>query len=123
MNRGIGRARRELAAARLLIDHTLCEPAVSRAYCAAFYAAESALLVIGETRSKHSGVLSAFGRHVVLVHGLDPEIGRLLHRLFTMRGEADHSFDAVEPATAERALSDAARVVDAVERWIADRPS
>lgn len=118
---GIERARRELTAAQLLVDHGLCEPAVSRAYYAAFYAAESALLLLGESRSKHSGVLSAFGQLVVLRHGLDPAFGRLLRRLYTLRSEADYSFDAVPEETARGAVADSTRVVDAVERWSAEQ--
>jgi uncharacterized protein (UPF0332 family) len=48
------RAHEELRAARVLRDAKLPAQAVSRAYFAAFYAAEAALLRLGETRSKHS---------------------------------------------------------------------
>lgn len=50
------RSREELAAAQLLIDNGFPAQAVSRAYYAAFYAAEAALLRIGQVRSKHAGV-------------------------------------------------------------------
>lgn len=99
------------------IDHGFPAQAVSRAYYAAFYAAESALLVLGETRSKHSGVISAFHRLVVHDGGLEPEIGRLLAALFTRRGQADYSALPVPELEASEALADAVRVVDAVEGW------
>lgn len=118
---GIQRARRELTAARLLVEHGLTEPSVSRAYYAAFYAAESALSSLGESRTKHAGVLMAFDR--LVVRDLDPTCGRLLSRLYTLRGEADRSFDAVPAETARRVLADATLVVDAVEQWEADRRS
>jgi uncharacterized protein (UPF0332 family) len=52
---GLARCREELAAARLLADKGFEAQAVSHAYFAAFFAAETALLALGETRSKHSG--------------------------------------------------------------------
>jgi len=54
------RSRRELEAARFLAGGGFAEQTISRAYYAAFSAAEDALLALGESRSKHSGVLAAF---------------------------------------------------------------
>lgn len=45
----------ELLAAHTLKEASFSAQATSRAYYAAFYAAEAALLSLGETRSKHSG--------------------------------------------------------------------
>jgi len=59
------RSRQELAAARLLASGGFPAQAISRAYFAAFFAAEEALVTLGETRSKHSGVVSAFGRLLI----------------------------------------------------------
>ena len=59
------RSRQELEAARYLAGGGFAPQAVSRAYYA-FFAAEEALLALGETRSKHSGVLAAFEKLVVL---------------------------------------------------------
>ena len=61
---GIRRARDEVAAAALLLEHGFHAPAVSRAFHGAFHAAESALLVLGETRADYSDVVSAFVRRV-----------------------------------------------------------
>ena len=57
------------------------DAAVSRAFHAAFFAAETALLVLGETRAQHSDVVSAFTRRVVRERNLDPRAGRLLRAL------------------------------------------
>ena len=56
----LGRARTEIAAARHLAEGGFAAQAISRAYYAAFYAAEQALSSLGELRSKHSGVIAAF---------------------------------------------------------------
>ena len=115
------RSRRELEAARFLAGGGFAAQAVSRAYYAAFYAAEEALLALGETRSKHSGVLAAFEKLIVREGGLDPAIGRLLRSLFRRRNEADYGAVPASLNEAEEATRDAERVVDAVESWLAAR--
>ena len=115
------RARREIEAARTLASAGFRDQATSRAYYGAFYAAEAALLTLGETRSKHSGVVSAFGRVVVKEGGFDPALGAELRRLFELRNAADYSWlDMPEPADGD-VVADAQRFVDGVERWIAER--
>lgn len=115
------RVRTELDAAGVLAREGFSDQATSRAYYAAFFAAEAALLALGETRSKHSGVIAAFGRLVVKEGGLDPEVAGGLRQLFELRNAADYSWldaprddevDAVAPAT---------RFADAVAEWLASR--
>ena len=115
------RSHQELEAARLLASSGFYVQAVSRAYYAAFYAAEEALLALGETRSKHSGVLAAFESLVVREGGVDPAIGRLLRSLFRRRNEADYGAVPASQKEAEQATGDAERVLDAVESWLAER--
>ena len=118
---GLERCREELAAARLLASKGFEAQAVSRAYFAAFFAAEAALLALGETRSKHSGIISAFVRLLVRGGQLDEEVGRLLRSLFERRNEADYSPVDVPAEEADAAIRDAERVVNAVEGWLARR--
>ena len=116
---GIARARTELAGARLLAEHGFPDAAVSRAFHATFRAAETALLVLGETRAEHSDVVSAFVRRAVRERSLDRRAGRLLRSLFNRRALADHSDTSAPPREALLALEDAAFVVDAIEVWLA----
>lgn len=118
---GLERCWEELAAARLLAGKGFEAQAVSRAYFAAFFAAEAALLALGETRSKHSGIVSAFVYLLVRGGQLDEEIGRLLRSLFERRNEVDFSPVDVPAEEAEAAIQDAERVVGAVETWLAQR--
>jgi uncharacterized protein (UPF0332 family) len=115
---GMDRSWEELEAARLLGSKGFPAQAVSRAYFAAFYAAEMALLALGETRSKHSGVVSAFIQLLVRTGQLDEETGRLLRSLFERRNEADYASVDVPVGEAEAAIRDAERVVRAVETWL-----
>jgi uncharacterized protein len=116
----LGRSRREIDAARLLAEGDFGVQAISRAYYAAFYAAEQALASLGESRSKHSGVIAAFGKLVVREGGLEEEIGRILRSLFEQRNQADYGEAVASREDAERAIRDAQRFIDAVESWLAD---
>jgi len=88
----------------------------------AFYAAEAALAELGETRSKHSGVVSAVGELLVKPGELAPRDGRLLRSLFDRRAGADYDIDD-EPSAqdAADAIADAEAVVDAIGTWLASR--
>ena len=116
---GLERCWEELAAARLLAGKGFEAQAVSRAYFAAFFAAEAALMALGETRSKHAGVVSAFVHLLIRGGQLDEEIGRLLRSLFERRNEADCSPVDVPAEEADVAIRDAERVVSAVKTWLA----
>ena len=114
-------ARNEIAAVRSLSAAGFWRQAHSRAYYAAFYAAEAALLALGETRSKQSGVIAAFGRLVVKDGGFDRELGGTLSALFEGRNAADYDWlDTPEDLAADPAV-EAERFVDAVEAWVAER--
>lgn len=117
----IARAEEELAAARLLAGGGFHAQAVSRAYYGAFYAAEAVLLELGEARSKHSGVVSAFVRFVVRPGDIDADAGRLLRSLFDRRAQADDSEGAVPPEEAAAAVEDAEAVVGAAVSWLGAR--
>jgi uncharacterized protein (UPF0332 family) len=114
----LGRYREELAAARLLAGGGFQAQAVSRAYFAAFFVAEAALLALGETRSKPSGVISAFVRLLVRGGQVDQDSGRLLRSLFERRNQADYAPVEVPAEEADAAIQDAERVVSAVETWL-----
>src|SRR5881396_1549966 len=107
----LGRARTEIAAARHLAEGGFAAQAISRAYYAAFYAAEAALLALGVTRSKHAGVVSAFRQRVVREGGVDPDIGTALAALFRLRLDADDGPGPLTAAQAESAIVDAERFV------------
>jgi uncharacterized protein (UPF0332 family) len=115
------RALRELEAARVLARSGFGSQAISRAYYAAFFAAEAALLAIGESRSRHSGVISAFGRYVVRERGLDATHGRALATLFDKRNAADYGLAEATDGDARAAVDAAAHLVEAVTVWLAQQ--
>jgi uncharacterized protein (UPF0332 family) len=117
----LARSRQEIDAARLLVKSEFGAQAISRAYYAAFYAAEQALASLGESRSKHSGTIAAFGRLVVREGGLKEEMGRILRSLFEQRNDVDYGEAVASREDAELAIRDAERFVEAVESWLAER--
>jgi uncharacterized protein (UPF0332 family) len=117
----LARSRREIEAARLLVGGGFAAQAISRAYYSAFYAAEEALATLGESRSKHSGVISTFVRLLVRERGLDEAAGRILRSLFEQRNSADYDAAPASEDDAERAVRDAEWFVGTVETWLARR--
>lgn len=117
----LARSRRELRAARFLAGGGFPAEAVSRAYYAAFHAAEAALLALGESRSKHSGVHAAFSQWLVAPGLIDADVARLLRSLFDRRDQADHGGPDVPAEPAAKAIADAEAVVSAVEAWLNQR--
>lgn len=120
-SRALDRAKEEMTVARELLDLGHANQASSRAYFAAFYAATSALMLLGETRSKHSGAISAFNDKVVRAGGFEVNAARSLGWLFDLRNTADYRWDPIGNSDAEEAVERANRFVDTVEEWIEDR--
>ncbi|HKZ30236.1 MAG TPA: HEPN domain-containing protein [Acidimicrobiia bacterium] len=118
---GMARCRDEIGAARVLSREGFAAQAVSRCYYAAFYAAEAALLSLGESRSKHAGVISAFGQLVVKGEGFDERAGRLLRSLYDRRSHADYDLGPVPLQEAIRAVEDAETVAGLIEVWLERR--
>ena len=117
----LARSRRGLAAAHHLADGGFAAEAISRAYFAAFYAAEAWPRAIGQGRSKHSAVLSAFNELLVRSGEIASDEGRILRALFELRNDADYGSPDASAERAASAIVDAERFVAAVEMWLARR--
>lgn len=88
--------------------------------------ARAALLSAGVPEDKlpktHSGLISAFGEHVVKSGKMDPEFGRSMNKTEGLRLRADYTGVELDPVTAEEALSDAERFVQSVEHAFGLQP-
>lgn len=111
----------EIAAAKVLAREGFAAQAVSRCYYAAFYAAEAALLSLGESRSKHAGVIAAFAQLLIKREGADERAGRLLRSLYDRRSHADHDLGPVPQDVAEQAIEDAETVAGIIDNWLKQR--
>jgi uncharacterized protein (UPF0332 family)/predicted nucleotidyltransferase len=117
---GLFHSHEELCAARVLAAAGHTRQAMSRAYHAAVFAAEDALLILGESRSKHARVMALFSRLVVKAGGLDPSVARLLRSLYERRDAVEEARQPAPAEQAQRAIQDAEDVVAAIESWVKD---
>ena len=77
----LAKARDKARVARELRDHGDWDDAVSRAYYAAFHAAQAALLTEGQRADTHRGVVVLFGLLLVKTGKLDRRWGKFLANL------------------------------------------
>jgi len=90
----ITKAKKSLGPARSLIKDSYFDFAASRAYYAMFYVAEALLAVVGQSYSKHSGVISAFGREYAKTGKLDSKFHRWLIDAQDFRNIGDYGLEA-----------------------------
>ena len=112
-------AHEALRASQYTLDGGFSGVAVARAYYACFYAASALLLTLDMTRSKHSGVLSAFREQFVRTGLIEPEYSDIFGEAFDARHIADYDMTGVlEPAEAKQTLVNANRFVARVEIYL-----
>jgi uncharacterized protein (UPF0332 family) len=115
----IDRARDELRATQINLSEALYGVAVTRAYYAMFYAANALLVSRGISRSKHSGVIAAFGEHFVKTGLIETRYAKMLGSAFDSRLDSDYDVTfAADQALAEELLRDAQSFVDQVEQFL-----
>lgn len=115
----LGRARKTLASAKVLLDTHEYIGTVNRLYYACFYAATALLETRGLASSKHSGVLSLLNKHFVRSGLIRDELGKFYKDLFERRHEGDYT-DFIE-FTQERVSEmsqTAASFIDEISRLI-----
>ena len=84
------RARNALSASEALVSKELFDDAISRAYYAMFYAAKALLIRDGVgANSKHSAVVSAFGREYAKKGKIEARYHQMLIQDFEWRQKAD----------------------------------
>lgn len=115
-----------LRSARLDLRDGDTDGAVNRSYYAMLNAAQAALLSAGVSEDKlpktHSGLISAFGQHVVKSGQVGSEFGRSLNKAEGLRLRADYTGVELDRATAEAALIEAERFTQSVERAFGLQP-
>lgn len=87
----IQKAARSLAAARRLIAAGDYDFASSRAYYAAFYVMQAALLTKNLTPAKHAGAIRAFSQHFIKTGIFPVEFNQSISRLFRNRQTGDYT--------------------------------
>jgi hypothetical protein len=118
----IERSHEELEAARVLLTSDLPSQALSRAYFAAFHAAEAALMATDAMPATAAGVMPAFARFATADPDLSDDFGRTLRKLFEDRNDVDFAMADAPAGEARNAIAEAERLVEATSRWIERRP-
>lgn len=107
------KARRTVQSARLLLADGDYDGAVSRAYYAMFYVAEALLLLKGLTFSKHSAVISAFGKEFAKPGKMPVEFHRYLADAQEARNTGD--YQVISYLTEEEAVQHITHANDLLE--------
>jgi hypothetical protein len=115
----IEKAQKKLAVADKLLQSGDYEDAVSRAYYAAFHAAQALLLTEGEKAETHKGVVTLFGLFFVRTGKFNKNFGKFLANLKDDRESGDYEvFSYIDKESAEIALSEAREFVKESEVYL-----
>jgi uncharacterized protein (UPF0332 family) len=120
----IEKAHQSLEAAKLLFDEGFIDFSASRAYYSMFYTIEALLLSQNLSFSKHSAVISAFGKNFIKSGIFDARFHRYIMDAFDLRNKGDYgAMHSVPEEKADQLISDAADLFDAVKSWLFPEPS
>lgn len=93
------------------------DTAASRAYYACFYAASAVLALDGKTFKSHATVEAAVHRDLVRTGLWPTELGSAYREIRRLRATADYGgFEHVETEDAEKAVEQAAKILDHVRK-------
>lgn len=114
----------DLAAAKDNVQLGHLRVAVSRAYYAMFYSATAVLGSRGLWRSKHQGIIAAFGEHLVKPGLVEARLGRMLHGSFETRLDSDYApqLDLNEAVVIDQ-ITDAEEFVQQMVKFLAGSDS
>lgn len=115
----LDRAQQSIDAAKDLIARGFFHFGASRAYYAMFYCAQALLLSTGKSFSRHSAVISAFGREFAKTRLLDPKFHLYIRKALDVRQIAD--YDATRTTsrhTAEQTIARAEEFLQASKAFL-----
>ena len=116
----IDKAEEKLSVVSRLLAQRDFEDAISRAYYAAFYAAQALLISDGLESRSHHALVALIGLHFVKTGRLDKKFGRYLSNLMEDRQQSDYNvFSGLEQQDAEQSLQEAKAFVAEVRRQLA----
>ena len=114
------KAEEKLKMAQKLLENEGYDDATSRAYYAAFHAAQAILLTAGLSSKTHRGVLDLFGLHFVKTGKFDNRYGKMLSNLKDDRENGDYEiYSAIDREAAEQAISKAQEFLKESKRYLA----
>lgn len=118
------KARQSLSAAKVLLENGYSDFATSRAYYTMFYIAEAFLEGEGMSFSKHSAVISAFGREFANTGRIPVEFHRFLIDAQDLRNAGDYGqLNAVTVEQANEQITHAEQFLVLAESLIGALPT
>ncbi len=113
------KARQSLDAAESLMRDGFVDFSASRAYYAMFYSLEALLLNKNLSFSKHSAVISFFGKDFVKTGLFEQKFHKYVLEAFDLRNVGDYgAMHAVPKEKAEELMSNARELIYAVQEFI-----
>lgn len=112
--------------ARLLLEAGSRDGAVNRAYYTMLGAARAALETVDPDLAqaeKHATIISRFSRHIVVDHGLDPDLGRYLNTSEDLRIAADYDRRPLDLDAARTTIKRMDRFLAAIAVPLGESPS
>jgi uncharacterized protein (UPF0332 family) len=116
----IAKAHEKLAVAQTLLAETeFYDDVASRAYYAAFHAAQALLKSEGLEAHTHQGVASLFGLHFAKAGRIPGKFGRYLNNLKDDRESGDYDlYSGIDRAAAQTAVREAQEFLEEAERYL-----
>jgi uncharacterized protein (UPF0332 family) len=115
----LDKAAQSIDAAELLLKDGYIDFSASRAYYAMFYAVEALLLNRERSFSKHSAIISAFGKEFVKTGIFDSRFHRYLLNAFDLRNAGDYgSIHAVSEEKARQAIEEARELLTVITQYL-----
>lgn len=115
----LAKARDKGRVARDLCAKGEWDDAISRAYYAAYHAAQAALLTEGQRGDTHKGVVMLFGLMLVKTGKLEKKWGKFLANLKDDREAGDYdALSYLDEETARRAVREAEEFVATIEQYV-----
>ena len=116
----LAKLRSKLRVARELVKQHEWDDVVSRAYYAAFHAAQAALLAEGHQAETHRGLLTLFSLVLVKTGKFEKKWGKFLANLKEI-ATGDYEALSLDEQTACLALAEAEEFVEKVEEFLGSR--
>ena len=119
VNELLGKAAESIAAAELLLRDGYVDFSASRSYYAMFYSVEALLLAQNLSFSKHSAVISAFGKNFIKTGLFDTKFHLYILDAFDLRNIGDYgTMHSITEQKAAELIRNAGEFLDAVRDYL-----
>ena len=115
----LAKSAQSIDAAALLLHDNYVDFSASRAYYAMFYAVEALLLSHDVSFSKHSAVISAFGKDFIKTGVFEVQFHRYIIDAFDLRNAGDYgNIHSVNSDKAQQTINEARELYDVIKCYL-----